>query len=147
MAAIVDRYFVSLIERLERVRATQAAAIDQAAEACAKSIARKKLVFTFGTGHGALPALETFPRTGTIVGFRPIVESTMISFHHVWGDMGARQYRFIHAVECYGRAILRSHRLGADLAPRDSVRFGVTAADWPAVRSRLDELARRYQLT
>ena len=71
----------------------------------------EKLVFTFGTGHGALPALEMFPRTGTIVGFRPIVESTMISFHRVWGDMGARQYRFIHAVEGYGKAILRSHRL------------------------------------
>ncbi len=41
--------------------------------------------------------------------------------------------------------ILRSHRLGADLAPRDSVRFSVTAADWPAVRLRLDELDRRYQ--
>ena len=61
-----------------------------------------------------LPALESFPRTGTIVGFRPIVESTMISFHHVWGDMGARQYRFIHAVEGYGKAILRSHQLDPD---------------------------------
>jgi uncharacterized phosphosugar-binding protein len=35
----------------------------------------------------------------------------MISFHHVWGDMGARQYRFIHAVEGYGKAILKSHQL------------------------------------
>jgi len=43
--------------------------------------------------------------------------------------------------------ILRSHRLGADRSPRDSARFSVTAADWPTVRSRLDELARRYQLT
>jgi uncharacterized phosphosugar-binding protein len=111
MSAIVDRYFDSLIERLRNVRTSQAAAIDAAAEACAGSIARDKLVFTFGTGHGALPALETFPRTGTVVGFRPIVESTMISFHRVWGDMGARQYRFIHGVEGYGNAILRSHRL------------------------------------
>ena len=74
-------------------------------------------MFSFGTGHGALPALEMFPRTGTIVGFRPIVESTMISFHRVWGDMGARQYRFIHAVEGYGEAILRSHQLD----PADSI--------------------------
>ncbi len=111
MTSIVKRYFQSLIERLETVSATQEAAIEKAAEACATSIAKEKLVFTFGTGHGALPALETFPRTGTIVGFRPIVESTMISFHRVWGDMGARQYRFIHAVEGYGKAILRSHRL------------------------------------
>ena len=114
---IVDRYFDLLIERLAEVRATQAQAIDHAARACAASIAADKLVFSFGTGHGALPALEMFPRTGTIVGFRPIVESTMISFHRVWGDMGARQYRFIHAVEGYGRAILRSHHLH----PKDSI--------------------------
>lgn len=111
MTSIIDRYFASLAERLDTVRKTQAEAIDRAAEACAQSIGADKLAFTFGTGHGALPALESFPRTGTIVGFRPIVESTMISFHHVWGDMGARQYRFIHAVEGYGKAILRSHQL------------------------------------
>lgn len=111
MTGITDRYFATLGAALERVRTTQQATIDAAAERCAASIAAEKLVFAFGTGHGALPALEMFPRTGTIVGFRPIVESTMISFHHVWGDMGARQYRFIHAVEGYGRAILRSHQL------------------------------------
>jgi uncharacterized phosphosugar-binding protein len=111
MATLIDHYFDTLIQRLQQVKTSQAEAIDAAAQVCADSIAREKLAFTFGTGHGALPALETFPRTGTIVGFRPIVESTMISFHRVWGDMGARQYRFIHAVEGYGKAILRSHRL------------------------------------
>lgn len=111
MTTLIDRYFQTLSERLETVRSTQGPAIEKAAEACAKSIAAGKLAFTFGTGHGALPALESFPRTGTIVGFRPIVESTMISFHHVWGDMGARQYRFIHAQEGYGKAILRSHQI------------------------------------
>ncbi|MCB1444723.1 MAG: SIS domain-containing protein [Rhizobiaceae bacterium] len=111
MEPISTRYFNSLIERLETVRDNQAGSIDRAAEMCARSIAAGKLAFTFGTGHGAIPALESFPRTGTIVGFRPIVESTMISFHHVWGDMGARQYRFIHSQEGYGRAIMRSHQL------------------------------------
>jgi uncharacterized phosphosugar-binding protein len=111
MTDIADRYFAGVIDRLQEVRATEGPAIDRAAEVCAASIAADKLVFSFGTGHGSLPALEMFPRTGTIVGFRPIVESTMISFHHVWGDMGARQYRFIHAVEGYGNAILRSHQL------------------------------------
>jgi uncharacterized phosphosugar-binding protein len=117
MSDIIDRYFDTLIDRLADVRAKQKEAIDRAAEVCAASIAADKLVFSFGTGHGALPALEMFPRTGTIVGFRPIVESTMISFHRVWGDMGARQYRFIHAAEGYGEAILRSHQLD----PRDSL--------------------------
>jgi uncharacterized phosphosugar-binding protein len=117
MPSLIDRYFSTLADRLETVRSTQGKAIEAAAEICAKSIAAEKLVFTFGTGHGALPAIETFPRTGTIVGFRPIVESTMISFHHVWGDMGARQYRFIHAQEGYGKAILRSHQID----PADSM--------------------------
>lgn len=111
MTTLIDRYFDTLTERLNRVRDTQAGAILRAADLCAASIGAGKLTFTFGTGHGALPALESFPRTGTIVGFRPIVESTMISFHHVWGDMGARQYRFIHAQEGYGKAILRSHQI------------------------------------
>ena len=41
--------------------------------------------------------------------------------------------------------VLRAHRLGTDLKPRDSARFSATAADWPAVRQHLDELDRRYQ--
>ena len=41
--------------------------------------------------------------------------------------------------------VLRAHRLGADGKPRDSARFSVTAAEWPAVRQHLDELDRRYQ--
>jgi N-acetyltransferase len=60
----------------------------------------------------------------------------------------ARNQRSRDAMQRIGarfEGILRSHRLGADLAPRDSVRFSVTAADWPAVRLRLDELARRCQ--
>ncbi len=117
MSDLVGQYFDDLIARLAAIRDKQAEAIDRAAELCADSIGADKLVFSFGTGHGALPALEMFPRTGTIVGFRPIVESTMISFHRVWGDMGARQYRFIHAVEGYGRAILSSHQLD----PQDSM--------------------------
>ena len=38
--------------------------------------------------------------------------------------------------------ILRAHRLAVDLSPRDSARFSITAAEWPAVRQHLDELAR-----
>ena len=55
--------------------------------------------------------MEMFPRTGTVTGFRPIVESSMISFHRVLGDGGARQYRFIHGREGYGDAILSSHQM------------------------------------
>jgi uncharacterized phosphosugar-binding protein len=115
--SIVRDYYRLLSQRLAHIFDTQADAIDVAAEICANSIAKDKLVFTFGTGHGAFAALEMFPRTGTTVGFRPIVESTMISFHRVLGDMGARQYRFIHAQEGYGDAILSAHQLD----PEDSM--------------------------
>lgn len=108
--SIISDYHKLLVSRLDAIFEHQAPAIDSAAEICAESIARDKLVLTFGTGHGAFAALEMFPRTGTTVGFRPIVESTMISFHHVLGDMGARQYRFIHAQEGYGKAIFSSHQ-------------------------------------
>jgi RimJ/RimL family protein N-acetyltransferase len=40
--------------------------------------------------------------------------------------------------------ILRSHRLAVDQSARDSARFSVTAAEWPAVRQRLADLAARY---
>lgn len=117
MSDIVNRYFDTLADRLNVVRDTQGPSIEAAAQIAAKSIAAGKLVFTFGTGHGSLPAIESFPRTGTITGFRPIVESSMISFHRVLGDMGARQYRFIHSQEGYGRAIMASHQI----VPGDSM--------------------------
>ena len=33
--------------------------------------------------------------------------------------------------------ILRAHRMAADFIPRDSVRYSIVAAEWPAVRERL----------
>ncbi len=111
---IVQTYRELLSDRIGRVFDNQEDAILKAAEICADSIGAGKLVFTFGTGHGSFAALEMFPRTGTVTGFRPIVESTMISFHRVLGDMGARQYRFIHAQEGYGKAIMSSHQTDPD---------------------------------
>ena len=35
--------------------------------------------------------------------------------------------------------ILRAHRLAADLTPRNSCRYSITAAEWPQVRHRLAE--------
>lgn len=105
------RYLTEAIDQLTRLRDTQQNAVEKAAEACANSICDDGLVFTFGTGHGSFAALETFPRTGTVAGFRPIVETPIAMFHHVLGDQGSAQYRFLHKQEGYGHAILDSHRL------------------------------------
>lgn len=104
-------YLEQVQELLERLRTTQAEALGRAAEACAASIGGGNLVHLFGTGHGSFPALEAFPRSGSLVGFHPIVELPLSLLHHVHGDMGVPQYRFLHRQEGYGRAILESHRL------------------------------------
>jgi len=112
MTDTVDtRYLDRLLERLQWIRDNQQEQISQAAEICADTIANDGLVFSFGTGHGSFAALEMFPRTGTIAGFRPIVELPIALMHHIFGDMGTWQYRFLHKVEGYGKAILRAHRL------------------------------------
>ena len=111
---VIDRYFDEVQQRIRHVSSGEArAAIGAAARACADSIAGDGLAFSFGTGHGSFAALEMFPRTGTCAGFRPIVETAISTFHHVLGDQGASQYRFLHTREGYGHAILRSHRLRA----------------------------------
>jgi uncharacterized phosphosugar-binding protein len=109
--SITDTYLENVSEGIRRIREDQRENIEAAGRACAKSIAGDGLAFTFGTGHGGFAALECFPRTGTPVGFRPIVETAISNFHHVLGDQGAYQYRFLHALEGYGLAILRAHQL------------------------------------
>ncbi len=58
-----------------------------------------------------------------------------------------RNQRSRQAMERIGArfdGILRAHRLGADLTPRDSARFSITAAQWPQVRQHIEELTARY---
>ncbi|MGH3253417.1 MAG: GNAT family N-acetyltransferase, partial [Trebonia sp.] len=58
----------------------------------------------------------------------------------------ARNERSRAAIERIGarfEGILHSHRLAADLIPRDSARYSITAARWPQVRQNLERLVRR----
>ncbi len=114
---VQNRYLTEVIDQLTTLRETQPESIGAAAEACADSIDDDGMAFTFGTGHGSFAALEVFPRTGAVVGFRPIVETPIAMFHHVLGDKGAAQYRFLHKQEGYGHAILSSHRI----LPKDTM--------------------------
>jgi RimJ/RimL family protein N-acetyltransferase len=57
-----------------------------------------------------------------------------------------RNKRSRAAIERIGaqfEGILRSHRLAADLIPRDSARYSITASQWPEVKRNLENLARR----
>jgi RimJ/RimL family protein N-acetyltransferase/GNAT superfamily N-acetyltransferase len=59
-----------------------------------------------------------------------------------------RNQRSRDAIERIGgmfEGVLRSHRITVDQTPRDSARFSITAAEWPAVRRRLAELTARHE--
>jgi len=52
----------------------------------------------------------------------------------------ARNERSRAALERIGgkfEGILRAHRMAADFIPRDSVRYSILAAEWPAVKQKL----------
>jgi RimJ/RimL family protein N-acetyltransferase len=59
----------------------------------------------------------------------------------------ARNQRSRAALERIGgqfEGILRAHRMAADFIPRDSVRYSIVAAEWPAVKERLLRFVDRY---
>ena len=58
----------------------------------------------------------------------------------------SRNQRSREALERIGgkcEGILRAHRMAADFIPRDSVRYSIIAAEWPAVKQKLLELMDR----
>jgi RimJ/RimL family protein N-acetyltransferase len=58
----------------------------------------------------------------------------------------ARNQRSRAAIERIGgvyEGTLRAHRIAADVTPRDSLRFSILAAEWPAVRQTLARLLDR----
>jgi RimJ/RimL family protein N-acetyltransferase len=58
----------------------------------------------------------------------------------------ARNQRSRAALERIGgqfEGILRAHRMAADFIPRDSVRYSIVAAEWPAVKARLLQFVNR----
>lgn len=58
----------------------------------------------------------------------------------------ARNQRSQAAIERIGgrfEGVLRAHRMAADFTPRDSYRYSIIAADWPATKQRLEERLNR----
>jgi N-acetyltransferase len=55
----------------------------------------------------------------------------------------ARSRAAIERIAGKFEGILRAHRMAADFIPRDSARYSIIAAEWPAVKERLLELRDR----
>jgi RimJ/RimL family protein N-acetyltransferase len=66
--------------------------------------------------------------------------------HRVCFHADVRNERSRAALERIGaqfEGILRAHRMAADYIPRDSARFSIVAAEWPAVKQRLTAMRDR----
>jgi len=111
MSAAADYYGIAL-ERLERLRSTQSENIDRAAEICADSIAKKGLVFVFGSGHSRFMCDEMTPRQGGIVGFFPLVEQAFSNHTAIVGANGLRGPLFLEKYEGLAEEILKSFKFG-----------------------------------
>jgi len=105
-------WFDEGIALLERVRSTQAGAIETASQWCAEAIAADGLVHLFGTGHSRIPVEEMFPRYGSYPGFNPIAELSMTFHTQVVGANGQRQAMFIERVPGLAEVILGNFRYG-----------------------------------
>jgi uncharacterized phosphosugar-binding protein len=101
------------IALLQRLRDTQAGAIEHASVVCAEAIAGGGLVHTFGTGHSRIPVEEMFPRYGSYPGFHPIVELSMTFHTQVVGSNGQRQAMFIERTPGLAEVILANFRFAA----------------------------------
>ena len=74
----IDRYFSTLAETLKRVTDTQGPALEDAARRIARAFREGRLLYTFGTGHGHLLALEIFYRAGGAAPVCPILDEDLM---------------------------------------------------------------------
>ena len=74
----IDTYFDNLKSLIARTADTQAEAMETAARRIADSLKNGGMVYTFGTGHGHLLALELFYRAGGMVRVCPIMDEKLM---------------------------------------------------------------------
>lgn len=94
-----DKYFEQGRQILEKIRA-QEGRIKEAASLMADSIAVRRWVYLFGSGHSVIPVLDVFPRYGSFVGFRPLMDPRLMWFNVV-GPGGAPELLWLEQQEGY----------------------------------------------
>ena len=74
----MDRYYDTLAGMLKSAFADQRETLETAAQKIAESVTGGGMVYTFGTGHGHLLALEIFYRAGGMVRVTPILDERLM---------------------------------------------------------------------
>jgi uncharacterized phosphosugar-binding protein len=95
-----EKYWIESERLTQRIRETQSGAIHEAAAVMAESIRRNRWVYLFGSGHSVIPVLDVFPRYGSFVGFRPLMDPRLMWFNVV-GPGGAPELLWLERREGY----------------------------------------------
>ena len=69
-------------------------------------------MYVYGSGHSVIPVLDVFPRYGSFVGFRPLLDPRLMWFNTV-GPGGARELLWLERTEGYAPVFLTSYPLAA----------------------------------
>jgi len=107
---LADKYLSEAERLIQTIRTTQGDNIDKAAGLMAESIANRRAVYLFGSGHSVLPCLDIFPRYGSFVGFVPMLDPRLMWFSVV-GPGGARELLWLERIEGYIQNALQSYNL------------------------------------
>jgi uncharacterized phosphosugar-binding protein len=100
-----EAYIERVHELLENIRTTQRDTIRRAAMRMADSIAKKRWVYLFGSGHSVIPVLDVFPRYGSYVGFYPLLDPRLM-WWNVLGPGGAPGLLWLERAEGYVTSFL-----------------------------------------
>jgi len=103
-----ESYFDAAQGLLDRIRSSQSHSIERAAAMMADSIARDGWVYLFGSGHSVIPVLDVYPRYGSFVGFRPLMDPRLMWFNVV-GPGGAPELLWLERQEGYVKNFLQSY--------------------------------------
>ena len=106
----MHRYLDAITAVLRTVDEKQSSAIGLAANRMADSIAAKRAVYVFGSGHSILPVMDIFPRYGSFPGFVPIIDPRLL-WHSAEGPGGFRESLWLERREGYGENLLASFHL------------------------------------
>jgi uncharacterized phosphosugar-binding protein len=105
-------FFDQAVKLLERLKDTQGALIQQAADLCADRIAQGGLIFLFGNGHSRMLCEEMTPRQGCFPGFVALVELALSNHSAIIGANGLRAPLYLENYEGYAEQILSSFHFG-----------------------------------
>lgn len=105
-----ERYFEEASELLSTIESSQSGAIRQAGTIIADTVQKDGWVYLFGSGHSVIPVLDVFPRYGSFVGFRPLMDPRLMWFNVV-GPGGAPELLWLEREEGYIQNFLESFNL------------------------------------